>query len=378
MKKKSMLAIMLVGTMILGSSMTTLASGSVSGDGTISGSGDVSDVDTEIHDVVLPTNNALKLLVDPKGLAGVPAGGSAKAEDLEAYKGRITCKQTPTILNKGSVDMKVDVKLTLKTQGKIKNTKAAVEDDSKDDNVCLYAAPSLSKVTAKPADDKPFSTEFKAVPGSTGGVVITDTPTTISFVLPATEYEYKNVSGNKYTYEKVGTLGDGTALAFGGWVNSKGDWKKYIPINDSTPADKKIEVEAVFHFNADDKNATVPETSGKTTAYGMTTTISANGGVEVDEIASGSTEVLVGTLSKATPQDVDFKVSLPAGATGIANVTVSAWGDTALDTTLCTISGNTIKLKGTAFAVNAVGDITLTVNFTGSSTTKTLTLHIVE
>lgn len=284
MKKKSMLAIMLVGTMILGSSMTTLASGSVSGDGTISGSGDVSDVDTEIHDVVLPTSTALKLLVDPKGLAGVPEGGSAKAEDLEAYKGKITCKQTPTILNKGSVDMKVDVTLTLTTQGNIKNTKAAVEDDSKDDNVCLYAAPSLSKVTAKPADDKPFSTEFKAVPGSTGGVVITDTPTKISFVLPATEYEYKNVSGNKYTYEKVGTLGDGTALAFGGWVNSKGDWTEYIPINDSTPADKKIEVEAVFHFNADDKTATVPETSGKTTAYGMTTTISGNGGVEVDKL----------------------------------------------------------------------------------------------
>ena len=237
--KRKVLALLLATTMVLGSASTVLAAqgtGENTTGETITGTGDVSYVDTTIYSVTIPTTAAIDLVVDPQGLSGLE--GTATAEELAEYAGKITCATKPLITNLSSVPAKVSVKLTLTGDATGVTTVAAVDDDTtKAENVLLYAVPSA-------VDTEGNAENYVA---SAKGIVLSSTDATVNFVLPAAAYNYVEgaTENDPATYELVdGETGHGTALAFEGYVNKHADWSAYA--GDS--ASKSIGMTAVFTF----------------------------------------------------------------------------------------------------------------------------------
>lgn len=246
MKQKKVLALMLTGAMVLGTSMQAFAYTGNSGDATgttITGNGEVNAVDTTVYSVTLPTTATTKLVVDPQGIMQMKSGDTATADDLAGAAGKILCESVPMITNLSSVPMKVEVAMQLSGDVTAVNTIDAVEANTTD-NVLLYAVPSA--VDAKSAD------ATKYVASTTGIVVPKGTPASVAFILDAAEYNFEKDATTGATSYKLAEAGAGhaTGLKFAGFANKKADWSDYVapqpPVSGS--ASKSVSMSAKFTF----------------------------------------------------------------------------------------------------------------------------------
>lgn len=276
MKKKA-LALLMATTMVMGLSMTTQAAtgtGENATGTTITGEGDMTYVDTTVYSVTIPTTAALDLIVDPQGLTGMD-GETASSSDLAAYAGKITCATLPVINNQSSVPMKVTVDLQMTGDATYVDAEADVEADTSN-NVLFYAVPSA-------VDVKGSADNFKD--SATGIVMTKDAAVSLSFILPAAQYNYtktvaEGTGAVTYGYAiAADETGHGTALKFGGLINKKADWTAYVAETD-------------------------PKTIGMTAVFKFTSTIATEDVADSTEGAPYAMKAYTGTTVTVTPADV--------------------------------------------------------------------------
>lgn len=241
MKRRKLIALLMAGTLLVGGTIPAQAAeGNATGSQTVTGSGEVDYVNTTIYNVLLPTTNTLTLIVDPQGLQGVEKGGSASADDLGDYVGKVTCGSIAPIANLGSVPAKVSVALTLTGDATPVQTKNAVEADT-GNNILLYAVPAAADFYDPEENGAGYA-------GSTTGIVMGAAPVSVDFVLPEAEYEFKKDTDGNVEYDLVaGKDPHGTGLKFEGLVNTKADWTEFAkPSDPSDPSE--IGMTAAFTF----------------------------------------------------------------------------------------------------------------------------------
>lgn len=346
MKRKSILALTLAMSMIMGSAMTVLATEYTADDestgSTVTGEGDIGYVNTKVISVTLPTSETLKLIIDPQGLSALENGSTASKEDLEDAAGLITCANKAVVTNCSSVPVKVSVKLTGTGAATFVTDADSVEKapttGNKEENVLLYALPSA-------VDVEDSADNYVA---STTGVTITTTAATVNFVLDPAEYNYSKDGTGKASYTiKEGETGHGTAIAFEGLVNSQADWSEYV--KETSPS--TIGMTAVFTYTSTLEDSDVADTT-EGAPYGMVKMTSGTITVEAKNVGPSAPK----TVNFTTESGATFNVNFGAGdsaATTITNIQYSTDGTTyksfGTPANIYTISGNTVTIK-TAFA----------------------------
>lgn len=245
--KKRVVAVALAAMMVLGSSMTVMASAptqdsdndyNASGDVTIQGDGTIQNAPADTVKVTLPSN--IDLIADPSGVYGaaVAAGGTLTdfdKENLGQYAGKIVIKDKLVVNNKSSVPVKV---------------KAVLKDTS----VGTTSKSDIAEVDGGVAD---FFTWMAAVPSKTDivgdvskyvandqGVELTTAGSEVNMCLPNAKYLISGDTTSGFTHTiAAGDNGHGQALDIVGFLNKNADW---TATGFTQTAGNKIAVEVVF------------------------------------------------------------------------------------------------------------------------------------
>lgn len=365
---------------------------------TVSGSGTVTYIDTEVYDVVVPTDKIFNFKLDPQGLlTGVVSGAGTELGDLEG--GKIIGNENPApFINNSSVpivltvsaqailtnDDDVAFEATATTVGALKATTA--------NSIALYVVPSTTnmKLTSPDATDYGYSM------ASEGFLIASENAVELKFALDRAKYNVYTsgastgfVGGNEtfedYYIELVTNSGCGSALTIGGIINPNADWKDFTG---DTPT-KGIKVELVFEYTQDSSHAT-QDTTNSIKAYGLISdaalialkTMPAEGvGVKYDKtgfvVTSGSTLAVQSstTLSLTAANGWDRTAastySIPFYLNTGETITNIYWSTTGT-TELLGTDVSYVKSKAT-LQLNGSG---ATVGVSSASTTGTKTIRI--
>lgn len=354
MKRKKLLAMLLVTAMGLGSAMTAMAAddpGVNTTGTTVTGTGDVSYVETTVYNVTLPTTTAIQLTVDPQGLTTLQNGDSATKEDLASAAGKVTCSTIVPVTNEGSVPVKVTVELALTGDATAVTSEADVEKDT-NANVLLYAVPS--------AVDTKDATGYQ---GSTTGIVLSSTAASVNFVLPEAAYKFSKDNSGVTTYVRDTTSDShGTAIKFEGKVNKKADWKDYVT---GATSQKSIGMTAKFTFTHTLTTTDVADTTdgapyGMMAYAGTKVTVAAEPVAPAIPESDGSTDIVI-TYAGADPTAGAIEVTRPDGT----KFTPAAGAYTAkivINTTDKTVTLTSAWLAGQKS--NATGTYSMTIDGT--------------
>ncbi len=209
MNAKKVLAMVLATTMVVGSSMTVLAESS---EGTTAGTGAVEGyVDTDVFQVVLPTETSFSFIIDPQGLIAATTAAAYSGSTFESgatlffantdgtYDYSST-SDTYTITNKSSVDVDVTVAATLTDYDGIEVSDSSTFASS---NPAIYLALVSGDTTTAIAesDDKASATlTGSADEAPDGAYSITYSEGKYSYTLDtANEYDF-----DTYTFNLIG------------------------------------------------------------------------------------------------------------------------------------------------------------------------------
>lgn len=391
MNKKKVLAMLMAAAMVFSTAIAgsvefvsaegstsdgnaAVSDGNAAGQVEIDGEGQVDYVNTKIYNVTLPTNAAMNLTVDPQGLAGLENNTTASAEDLADGAGLVVGSRIPAVVNNGSLDAKVSVKMKLTGDATVVDAKSEVNVDD-ENNLILYAIPSATDVTLADA------TGYTA---SSTGIVLGTDDVTAEFILPAADYVFSKDGDGKVTYVKAPeATGHGTALKFEGLVNKDADWSTYA----GADATNSIGIELVFSFTHNLTEAdVVPEQAA---AYGMMTYAGTTESLTPADAAPSVAATM--TYDKATGGDLVIPFNLGAGESGadaltdivfqIDNMNYSKNGSFgALTNTayVFTINDNNVTVSGTEWMANVgVGTYNIYLVFDGDTENyKTVTLTV--
>jgi hypothetical protein len=361
MKAKRVWAVLLAATMVIGSTIGVSAATTDETDGTgttITGSGKVDYVNTTVYSVGLPTDAGMDLTVDPQGLSALADSSSATAADLADAAGKITCNQIVPITNAGSVPVKVTVSMSFTGNATVKSSIDDVNAGT-NTNVLLYAVPSA--VDTKDADGYQASNTGIVIEGTA------DSPTAISFILPAAGYVYQKNDSGEPSYVRDTSDVHGTALEFAGLVNKNADWSSYS----GTSATNTIGLKAVFTFTH-----TFSDEADKTdgTPYAMMTLAQSVNTVEVENgpQVSISDDGLI-TISNLTADQNYTNLAITMDGTALTLSKIGAFDITAWDKT----NGGTLTYQFSSAALTTLQaghDVVATVALS-DGTTKSATKH---
>lgn len=370
MNKKKVLAMLMAAAMVFSTAIAgsvefvsaegsvsggdaSVSSGNATGESTITGEGEVDYVNTTIYKVGLPTTASISLTVDPQGLGGLANGETASAEDLAAGAGKVTCATIPAVVNAGSVDAKVSVKMKLTGQATGVTAIDAVNTGTAN-NVLLYAVPS-----AVDTDDAEGYT------ASSKGIVLSTTDATIDFILPAAAYVFSKDAGGTVTYVKdAEQASHGTAIKFEGLVNKNADWSTYANGTNS------IGMEAVFSFTHTLTGADVPD-DAEGAAYAM----KAYTGTTVDVTPADAAPSIASAVTYSGSGDLTIPYSLGAGESGADAVTdfVFVYGGKGYS-----VNGSfSSTVVGGAFTINANNIVVSDAGWLSAVEAGTYTVYVV-
>ncbi|MDR0949802.1 MAG: hypothetical protein LBM69_09845 [Lachnospiraceae bacterium] len=230
----------------------------------IEGTGNAMYIDTEIYSVVLPTGAAFNFAVDPLGLLNIESGDSMDLADLSGGLIVQTGEVAPFI-NNSSVAIDLSVAITATSTSVSANDIGDVSGgDDKDGNLSVTwrtAAPTVTDGVRGPVGDKMLDVLLYAQPASNdmgtwddanedGTIDQADTPeyagADIAFALIAADAdEGTDEAANLTFYLKPATwavtntdgvynfdieddsVGQGSALQIGGWVDTEDDWESF-------------------------------------------------------------------------------------------------------------------------------------------------------
>lgn len=283
MNYKKVLAMATVATMTLGSSMTAFASSptavttastfttaSTTSGGELKVVGDVNYVNDKIYSIILPTSNSMKFYLDPQGLLQMTSD-KASLDDLAEHTGKIVGVAAAGIVNKSSVPIDMEVKMTPSLtiggsaatgDNKLVETQSAAQEptDNAAITACLLAVPSAQNAYSS-ADNIVANYKEGAL-----GIPLTQ-ETKIKFRLDEAKYLVTRTgTEGSYTYdygidETITNNGSGQAIAFSGWLNPAADYSEFD--EDSTKS--SLTVDVVFTYTS---TLTANETIENGKAYG--------------------------------------------------------------------------------------------------------------
>ncbi len=173
----------------------------------------------KVYSVEFPSFDNFSFILDPYGLRGMRELENATLEDLKPYAGKIYCDDTIMITNKSSVPIKLRVSFQI--TGDV-NAVENIENVEKDEenNVLLCILPSENDVAGSIDNYKQSETAI---------TVKKDTPTTVEFLLPQSDYSYEqseeDVSARYSIVE--GDMGHSVAFKISGLLNTRADWKAF-------------------------------------------------------------------------------------------------------------------------------------------------------
>lgn len=125
---KKFLSCFMAATMVATPFTAFAADGDVAG-GEITGSGNVTYLNTEIYNVILPTSDAINFYVDPYGLLQIDANGDALDNVTSGNAGGVTSKAT-AVINKSSVPINVGIEVNVYNNIGATSAAIALTDDA--------------------------------------------------------------------------------------------------------------------------------------------------------------------------------------------------------------------------------------------------------
>lgn len=359
--KKRILAAVLAATMVVGSSMTVMASTpgldsdgdyNEAGDVTIDGTGSIQTLD-DVVKVKLPTSN-FTLVADISGAYGaLLASGqtslsSVEKDSLENYAGRLISNQKLAMTNLGSVPVVVTAKVQdqstgTKTPNHVSSYASATLEGTGDYNVWMAVAPSVTDIKG---DVAAYTTDYNGYQFK--AAASTDLP----FYLEPAKYLVSGDATNGFTQTKDDNdPGHGQAIDIVGFLNTKDNWStKEGGFAETSGNNGEIKVTVAFNIAvATEQDTAKFEALDDATHYGM--------------IGSGLTAVKV---SDDVPADIsattgiydDAKKKITvAGTLGQGalkdQIVKLSWGGTEANVNNNDITGNTVVEKNGNLVIDA-------------------------
>lgn len=218
----------ILGIVILGvitSPVRVCASGTISGIGLLASEQEKNEI--YIYQVVLPTDNALKIILDPEGLLSISEQGLYDS----SWAGKIQMEENGGALfvNKSSFPVKVNVGISVGQD--LNGTPSTIDlldnDTYVDDGVWpqmyLTAIPGAAKIQSM--DD--FAASDTNIPILANG---NQEWTMFSFLLDSSDYIQDEETG-EYILADYEDNYDSASFILGGRVNKNADWSLYTGVN---------------------------------------------------------------------------------------------------------------------------------------------------
>lgn len=346
---KRFLSCLLAGTMVM-APMAAYAGPST----TIEGTGTITDLETEIYNVVLPTSEGIQFSVDPFGLLSA-ADDTSLSEIVSNAAGSVTSSAT-AVINKSSVDINVSITSWLTVSGATVDV-ASSEAEAKDSKDLYLAITELSgasvtSVTTKAAVNMVSSDVIEknmytlSSASITGGTELTGDAVAVTSTTSDGVSAYTKTLKNMADYYKL----SGTAV-----VLEEDD------ISDYAPHSYVFVISGYANPDSD-----VWEDLAKADSK-----LSLNMKFTIDKAdGAGSSYVTAKTVSSASPS---FTVNAPSNVTYTMKAT--KLDSTVIDWTLGNqykVSGNTVTVQSKPLT-NLKG-ATITITFSDGQT-STLTIQ---
>ena len=350
----------------------------------ITGDGSVEYLETEIYNLVLPTDECINFKVDPYGTLASTTQNDNLANVISNAAGTVTSSAT-AIINKSSVDLDVrvdllfDQKATTSSNSAVKlaTNKALAEsgeadlyltvDQLKDAELTTYAAASVTTVSIKATDTKTVTTSATTLTpnalvlsnsavsiGAVTVVTVTDSALTADAVSDkALNITLKGVPYAYFVSGKSATLSEGAikynsdnvyAFKIGGYAYPQAEvWKNIAEAQKAGDTTAKLELTMKFTIAKADEVPNEP-----TGPQNIVVTKPSTGNLVVETYDTVSSIQFV-------------KVN------GVANTTI-------MGTSTYSVSGNTLTLLN-SWVSKVTSETIMTLKF-ADGTTQTLTINV--